>query len=203
MPRSRKLEPDTALEAILGVFWRKGYEGTSYADLVAATGVERPALYAEFGNKEALFLRALERYDAEYGNYVAQALKLSSSIEVARSFLHGAVDLNTRFPDRLGCLGVNGALAASDGAGAARQALIDWRASGEALLRERFERAQDEGDLRADADPGVLAAYLLAVAHGIAVQANAGFPRETLMAIADQALGNWPVQPQGSVAPHT
>lgn len=67
-----------ALEAALGVFWRKGYEGTSYADLVAATGVERTALYSAFGNKAALFLRALERYATHYGEYVWDALNLKT-----------------------------------------------------------------------------------------------------------------------------
>jgi hypothetical protein len=70
--------------------------------------------------------------------------------------------------------------------------LIEWRAQGEASLRHRFERAKHDGDLPADADAAVLAAYLLAVAHGMAVQAKAGFPREVLMAVGKQALSTWP-----------
>jgi len=193
MPRPRKIDVDAALEAALAVFWRKGFEGTSYVDLVAATGVERPALYAAFGNKEALFRRALERYAQNYGNYVWNALNLETSREVAANVLAGAVELSTRFQDRAGCLGINGALAASDEAEPARQALIEWRAEGETALRQRFERARDEGDLPADADCSALAAYLLAVTHGIAVQAKAGFPKDRLMAVARQALSTWPV----------
>ena len=140
MPRPRKLDTNEALDAVLGVFWRKGYEGTSYTDLVAATGVERPALYAAFGNKQALFLHALERYGSDYGNYVEDALKQTTAREVATHFLHGAVELSTRFSDRRGCLGINGALAVSDHAEVPRRALIEWRAEGEMLLRERFER---------------------------------------------------------------
>ena len=192
MGRPRTFDVEDALEAALGVFWRKGYEGASYADLVAATGVERPALYSAFGNKETLFLRALERYAAHYGNYVWEALSLPTSREVAVAVLDGAVELNTRFPDRTGCLGVNGALAGSDESEPTRQALIAWRAEGETALRQRFERAQDEGDLSADADCATLAAYILTVAHGMAVQAKAGFPREVLAAVAKQALSTWP-----------
>lgn len=192
MGRPRRFDVDNALEAALGVFWRKGYEGTSYADLVDATGVERPALYSAFGNKEALFLKALKRYDDRYGNYVTTAIQEASSREVASCFLQGAIELSTRFEDRTGCFGVNGVLAASDDAEPARQALIEWRAAGEALLRRRFERAKDEGDLSGDADCPALAAYLLAVAHGIAVQAKAGFPRDKLEAVARQALATWP-----------
>jgi AcrR family transcriptional regulator len=192
MGRPRTFDIEQALEAALAVFWRKGYEGASYADLVEATGVERPALYSAFGNKEALFLRALERYNAHYGSYVWKAIELETSRQVAQRVLEGAVELSTRFDDRTGCLGINGGVAGSDDCEASRQALIKWRADGEAVLRERFERAEREGDLSADIDPSVLAAYLLTVAHGIAVQAKAGFPREKLSAIARQALSAWP-----------
>jgi AcrR family transcriptional regulator len=192
MGRPRTFIVEEALEAALAVFWRKGFEGTSYSDLVAATGVERPALYSAFGNKEMLFLRALERYGSHYGRYVWEAVGLDTSRDVARRVLEGAVELNTRFADRAGCFGINGGLAGSDESEVSRQALIKWRAEGEAVLRERFEKAQREGDLPSDADPAVLAAYILAVAHGIAVQAKAGFSRDKLAAIARQALNSWP-----------
>lgn len=192
MPRPRKLDREEALEAALGVFWRKGYEGTSYADLVAATGAERPALYAAFGNKEALFRTALERYGTHYGSYVWDALARDTAQEVAADVLTGAVELATRYSDRTGCFGINGALAGSDEAEPARRALIEWRASGEAALRERFDRAKEGGDLPPDAHSAALAAYILAVAHGMAVQAKAGHSKELLMAVAKQALATWP-----------
>ena len=194
MGRPRTFKVEDALEAALGVFWRKGFEGTSYADLVAATGVERPALYSAFGNKEALFLRTLERYGTHYGNYVWDALSLETSMQVATSVLEGAVELNTRFADRAGCFGINGALARSEASESSRAALIKWRADGETVLRERFERARNEGDLPAHAEPAVLAAYILTVAHGMAVQAKAGFSREMLMSVARQALSTWPAR---------
>ncbi|WP_026221410.1 TetR/AcrR family transcriptional regulator [Ancylobacter sp. FA202] len=192
MGRPRSFEVEEALEAALGVFWRKGFEGTSYADLVAATGVERPALYSAFGNKEALFLKALDRYASHYGNYVWEAVALETALAVATRVLEGAIELNTRFADRAGCFGINGALAGSDDSEASRQALIKWRADGEAVLRDRFERAKTEGDLAANADSAVLAAYILTIAHGLAVQAKAGFSREKLTAIARLALSAWP-----------
>jgi AcrR family transcriptional regulator len=195
MGRPREFCVDTALDAALRVFWAKGYEGTSYADLTAATGVERPALYAAFGNKEALFRRALARYEEHYVGYGPEALRQPTARAVAEHFLHGAVALTTQDPAHAGCLGVNGALAASDAAEPIRQALIAWRAEGEAALRARFEAAQAAGDLPADADCAVLAAWLMVVGHGIAVQAKAGFCRATLAAIADQALAGWPATP--------
>lgn len=192
MPRPRKIDVETALEAALGVFWRKGYGGTSYADLVAATGVERPALYAAFGNKESLFLRALGRYGETYGSYVWEALSEPTARQVAECVLEGAAHLTTRFEDHPGCLGINGGLTGSDDSEPVQRALVEWRAEGERALRERFERARADGDLAADADPHVLAAYILAVAHGMAVQAKAGFTRERLLAVARQAMATWP-----------
>lgn len=192
MGRPRAFDVEEALDAALCVFWRKGYEGASYADLTEATGVERPALYAAFGNKEALFRRALARYNEHYVDYVPAALELPTAREVAAQLLYGAIDLNTRYPEHTGCLAINGVLAGSDEVEPVRQALIETRAAAEARLRERFARARAEGDLPETARPEVLAAFLMAVLHGMAVQAKAGFGRETLEAVAEQALAGWP-----------
>lgn len=194
MGRQREFDVGQALDAALCVFWRKGYEGASYTDLTQATGVERPALYSAFGNKEALFRKALDRYYEHYLDFIPVALALPTSREVAAHILHGAAELNTRYPDRTGCLGIHGVLAGSDDAEPIRRALIDARAGGEAALRERFERAQAEGDLPATASPAALAVFVLAVLHGMAVQAKAGFSREVLDTVADQALSTWPTQ---------
>jgi len=73
-----------------------------------------------------------------------------------------------------------------------RQALIAFRAAGETRLRERFERAQQEGDLPASAQPDVLATFVMAMLHGMSLQAKSGFSREMLLAVAAQALAGWP-----------
>ncbi|SCW67162.1 MULTISPECIES: TetR/AcrR family transcriptional regulator [unclassified Pseudomonas] len=195
MGRQREFDVDTALDAALCVFWRKGYEGASYTDLTQATGVERPALYSAFGNKESLFRRALERYYARYLDFFPAALEQPTSRDVAAYILRGAVEVNTRYPDRKGCLGIHGALAGSDDAEPIRQALIDARATGEASLRERFERAKTEGDLPESANCTALAAFVMAMTHGMAVQAKAGFTREILEAVVEQALSTWPSNP--------
>jgi len=192
MGRHRGFDVDQALDAALCVFWRKGYEGTSYVDLTEAVGVERPALYAAFGNKEALFRQALVRYNERFLSYIPEALALPTAREVASHALRRAVELNTMFDDQRGCLGVNGVLAGSDSAEPVRQTLIAFRAEGEAQLRARFERARAEGDLPASSKPAALAAFLMAVMHGIAVQAKAGFSREMLEAVAEQALAALP-----------
>lgn len=192
MGRRREFDVEKALDAALCVFWRKGYEGATYADLTEAAGVERPALYSAFGNKEALFRRAMARYYERYMTFIPEALQLPTACEVAAHILYSAADLHTRYPDHRGCLNINGALAGSDEAEPVRQALIDARAAGEAQLRERFERAKAEGDLPGTARPDALAAFVMAVGHGMAVQAKAGSSRDRLEAVAEQALLGWP-----------
>jgi len=192
MGRRREFDVGEALDAALCVFWRKGYEGASYTDLTEATGVERPALYSAFGNKEALFRQALARYYERYLDFFPAALEKPTSREVAAHILFSAAELHTRYPDNPGCLGIHGVLAGTDESEPVRRALIEARAGGEASLRERFERAKEEGDLPKSVDCAGLAAFVMAVSHGMAVQAKAGFKRETLEAVAEQALSTWP-----------
>ncbi len=192
MGRHRQFDIDKALDEVLCVFWRKGYEGASYSDLVDAVGVERPALYSAFGNKESMFQKALARYSERYMDFIPIALGLPTAREAAAHFLYETVNLNTRYAGHTGCLGVNGVLAGSDDAEPVRQALIDFRAEGQRCFRERFERAKSEGDLPATVDPGALATFVLTIAHGIAVQAKAGADRDTLRAVVQQALAGWP-----------
>lgn len=196
MGRHREFDIEKALDAAVCLFWRKGYEGTSYADLVEAIGVERPALYSAFGNKEALFRKALARYQERYLDYIPEALERPTAREVVTHFLRKAVEQNTRFTDRAGCLGINGAVAGSDDAEPVRQALVDFRAAGQERLRERLERAKLDGDLPKTARVDVLAAFVITVAQGIAVQAKAGARREILEEVAGQALLSWPPSPR-------
>jgi AcrR family transcriptional regulator len=195
MGRHRQFDKGQVLDAVVRVFWRKGFEGATYADLVEAAGVERPALYAAFGNKEELFLKALARYDERYLDYMPEALALPSAREVAARIIHQAIDLNTRYPEHTGCLGINGGLAVSDDAEPVRRALNEYRLNGQNRLAERFARAKAEGDLPDTADPLVLAAFVTTVTQGIAVQAKAGLDRATLEQVADAALASWPGSP--------
>ncbi|NOJ99499.1 helix-turn-helix transcriptional regulator, partial [Corallococcus coralloides] len=87
MGRHRQFNENEALEAALSVFWQKGYEGASLEDLTQATGVARPGLYAAFGNKEKIFLKALDLYDAAYMGFMREALDEPTSREVVARIL--------------------------------------------------------------------------------------------------------------------
>lgn len=195
MGRHREFDVDVALESALRVFWEKGYEGTSFDDLTEATGVVRPGLYSAFGNKESLFLKVLDRYDAEYAAYMGKALEEPTSREVVKHALEGSVNLVTCYRASPGCMSVNNALGCSDNAARIRDELIKRRNDAQQALQARLKRAQAEGDLAKETDCAVLAGYVMAVIHGLSVQAKAGASKAALTQTAQYVLSNWPMSP--------
>ncbi|AEM87691.1 TetR/AcrR family transcriptional regulator [Streptomyces violaceusniger] len=191
--RPRGFDADEALERAVLVFWEHGYEGASLAALTDAMGISTTSMYAAFGNKEELFRKALERYTEGPGAYLARAMEEPTALGVATALLAGTVRTTTRPTRPHGCLGVQGALAASDSGRGVRDLLAAWRNDGCACVRERFQRAVDDGDLPPEADPGLLARYVTTLAFGIAVQAASGVGRDELQGMADAALRNWPL----------
>lgn len=189
--RPREFDTDTALDLALHVFWRKGYEGASMADLTEAMGITKPSLYAAFGNKEDLFRKALDRYVDGPGGYFRTGLEKPTAREAVEHILYESVEAVTD-PKNPGCLAVQGALCCGDAAETIKQELTARRSKSEEDLRLRFTRAIAEGDLPADADAGDLARYVSAILQGMAVQAAGGAPREQLRKLADMAMRSWP-----------
>ncbi|MGH8674211.1 MAG: TetR/AcrR family transcriptional regulator [Burkholderiales bacterium] len=192
MGRPRSFDFDKALDRALRVFWHKGYEGTSLSDLTGAMGINRPSLYAAFGDKETLFRKALDRYADGPAAYVREALNEPTARAVVERLLRGAIGLQTDPRNPQGCLMVQGALSCGEAADPIRQELNSRRAAAEAAIRRRFERAISDGDLAANADPADLARYVATVIQGMAVQAAGGASPEELRRVAQTALRAWP-----------
>ncbi|WP_150307523.1 TetR/AcrR family transcriptional regulator [Planctomonas psychrotolerans] len=186
--RPREFDLDEALTAALQVFWAKGYEGASLADLTGAMGITKTSMYAAFGNKEELFRKVVALYTEGPASYGHRAMEESTAREVAEALLKGAARATTQIESPHGCLGVQGALTTSDSGSPARDLLVDWRNDGGSRLEERFQRAHTEGDLPAGEDPRRLATYIMTVAYGIAVQAATGRSEGELRGVADTAL---------------
>lgn len=192
MGRPREFDVDKALDLALQVFWRKGYEGASMADLTETMGITKPSLYSAFGNKEELFRKALDRYVDGPGGYFQAALAKPTMRAVVEHLLYESADAVTDPNHPPGCLAVQGALSCGDAAESIKQELMSRRAKGEQDLRQRFERAIAEGDLPEGSDAADLAAYLSAILQGMAVQAAGGTTRDQLRKIAEMALRTWP-----------
>jgi AcrR family transcriptional regulator len=190
--RPRAFDTEKALDRALHLFWKKGYEGTSLSDLTRAMGINRPSLYAAFGNKEALFRKVLDRYTNGPASYVRKALREPRARSVAERLLKGAADLLTGLRHPRGCLMVQGALSCGEEAEPIRKELATSRAAGEAEIRRRLKRAKAEGDLPAHAEPADLARYLATVIHGMSVRAAGGASRAELHRVVRTALRAWP-----------
>lgn len=190
--RPRAFDADQVLEKAMLVFWQKGYQGASLADLTEAMGINRPSLYAAFGNKEALFRQVLDRYGRGPASHMCEALEAATAREVAEKILYGTADLlgDPRHPP--GCLGVNGIVVGGEGTEGVCEEMKARRCAGIDALKKRFSRAKKEGDLPQSADPLALALFLTSVTQGMSVQATSGAAKADLNRVANIALQAWP-----------
>ncbi len=186
--RPRSFDENEALRKALDVFWEKGYDGTSLSDLTEAMGINKPSLYATFGNKDQLFLKAIEMYENRPCQFFYPALEEKTVESVAQKILYGAAASFTDRSHPQGCVIVQGALSCSETAAQVKEALMNKRKEGEIKLRERLECAQSHGDLPSDANTAALARYIGTVIQGMAVQANNGATEQELIEVADLAL---------------
>ena len=190
--RPRAFDVEAALDTALLLFWRKGFLGTSISDLTEAMGINRPSLYAAFGNKESLLRLALERYFRGPSSYLETALEQPTTFAVASFALHGIVDLITDSRTPPTCLWVHSALSCGDLSDPLTQEFARHRAEGLAVLRKRFEKGIAEGDLPAGTDAAELAQFLQTVNVGLSVQGATGASREQLLAVVKHVLKTWP-----------
>jgi AcrR family transcriptional regulator len=192
MGRPRAFDIDQALDQALNVFWEKGYEGTSIADLTKAMGINPPSLYAAFGNKETLFKKVLDRYEARRDEIFEAAFAAPTALEAIERLLESVAERLSGKDGPGGCLMVQAALCGGEECDSVRKDLAARRAQGEVLIRKRLERGKKEGDLPKGTDVASLARYLATVMQGMAVQAAGGASRRELRAIVGTALGAWP-----------
>jgi AcrR family transcriptional regulator len=189
--RPRSFDREQALDCAIEVFWEKGFEAASLADLTKAMGINPPSLYAAFGDKERLFLEAVERYmsrRAESCDYCGCA----TAKEAVHTLLAYMADELSKPSHPHGCLMM---MAAATTAGASphlQAALAKLRAASRARLRERIARGVAEGELPAATDTAALANFYGTVITGMSVMARDGASRKALLATAETAMRGWP-----------
>jgi AcrR family transcriptional regulator len=190
MGRLREFDVDEAIAIATKLFWEKGYEGTSLAELTSAMGINPPSFYVAFKSKAALFRIALERYRKDYLGFAAKALEEQTARAVAERLLFGYADMLASPGHPPGCLAMNSAWSAdSDGI---RDELREWREYRRKTLRRRFQKAIAEGDLPAGTNAEAMAQYVMVVAWGLALEGQSGSSRRQLRQVVRAAMQAWP-----------
>lgn len=188
--RTKEFDPDAALQSALELFWRRGYEATSVTDLVEHLGIGRASIYATFGSKYELYLKALDRYAEMRDPFLLTELSqpgpaLPAVRAVVRRFAAEAASPKGRL---YGCFVTNTAaeLAPHDPA-AARRVEISWEHL-ETPLHSALVRAQAQGELPEDRDPRALARMLLVLLQGVRIVGKASNDPARVRDAAEQAL---------------
>ena len=190
--RPRAFDPDRALDAALKVFWERGYESASLADLTKAMGINKPSLYGTFGDKATLFRKVVDRYVQAQAVLWDKVSHESSARGVVAGILNAVANSLTSGESPQGCLLVQSALSCSRETECIKKELAAKRAESDSLLRERFVRAQAEGELAPDVDVAALARYFSTILRGMSVEASAGATRQDLQNVIDLAMKAWP-----------
>lgn len=190
MARTKEFDPDAALQAALELFWRRGYEATSMSDLVEHLGIGRASIYATFGNKHELYLKALDRYQQTCDPQLLRELsRPGPALPAVRAVVRRFAAESAADERRLtGCFVVNTAteLAPHDTA-ACRRVEHSWDQL-ETLLHSALLRAQAQGELDAGRDPRALARMLLVLMQGLRVVGKASADPARVRDAAEQAL---------------
>jgi AcrR family transcriptional regulator len=171
-------------------FWKAGYAGTSLDDLAAATGMNRPSLYAAFGDKRALYLKALRQYWRASAAETREVLTEERPLrEALAEFYDRALAIYYDVHGPRGCFSLTTAPAVANDDEEIRVALAESVRKTDARLERLIRAAQQRGEIAADADPAALALLSTATLHTIAIRARAGAPRDELESMARKAVG--------------
>ena len=191
--RPLSFDREVALDKAMHVFWERGYEAASVADLTAAMGITPPSLYTAFGDKERLFLEAIESYGKGPGGFSAKALAEEPTARraVQRLLEEAAVEL-TRDCHPHGCMMVMAATNCSIAAEHVQNALIKRRALGVKSIQDRIQQGIDNGELPAGTDAAALASFYAMVYQGMSMQAKDGASKKSLLASVAMAMQSWP-----------
>jgi len=190
--RPKAFDPDKALDAALRVFWGKGYEGTSLADLTAAMGINKPSLYATFGDKATLFHKVVDHYMRQQSGLWDGAFRLPTAKGSIARILTSVADALTSGKNPHGCLLVQAALSCGAEADCIKGELAAKRAEGEKLMRTRLLRAQAESEIPPNVDVAALSRFFSTILRGMSVEASGGATRAQLQTVIDLAMKAWP-----------
>jgi len=188
--RPRGYDPDTALDQVIESFWSTGYSGTSLDIISARTGMNRPSLYAGFGDKQALYLKSLDQYWDMSFEAMREALRYDIPLEDALMAVYDKA-LEIYFSGNegpRGCFAVGTATTESVQDPQIRAALAKGLSTLDEGFEARIRAACAGGELNSGADPTALAMLASATLHTIGIRARSGTPRSSLRTLARNAV---------------
>jgi AcrR family transcriptional regulator len=186
--RPISFDKDAALEAAMLLFWERGFEGTSMADLTQAMGLNPSSIYAAFGDKQALFSLAVKRYMDSRARYATEALEKPTLEKVVRALFDNTVAFLSARGHPPTCMTLAGAVGCSANATPARDIMTEIRKQNEVAMRERFRQARKSGELSKDINVDDYTRYLSSILAGLSIQAANGSTRAELKRTAQMAL---------------
>jgi TetR/AcrR family transcriptional regulator, copper-responsive repressor len=175
------------------LFWRQGYESTSISDLTSAMGITAPSLYAAFGDKERLYLEAVELYKSGLGNSGRiLAAETTARAAIERLLEASAIELTNTKDHPPGCMVVASAINGSPQSAHLQSALRGCRLEAEARIIAKIKRGVRVGELPARTNAAVLGKFYMTVMQGMTIQARDGATQKELLAVARAAMLQWP-----------
>ena len=185
--RPRSFDKDEVLDKARALFWNRGYAATSLDDLAAATGLNRPSLYAAFGDKHALYMAALQRSAREGTAALAAALQTKAPLRAILGVIFDrTVEIYRRGEvGQRGCFLIGTAVTQAVDDPAARALLAGYIADTDAMFAARFEAQHDQ--LAPGVTPAAAGAMASATFHTLAVRARTGAGEAELKAVGRAA----------------
>ncbi len=192
--RPRNFDRNTALDRAVITFWTKGYNGASLDDLTESMGISRPSLYATYGNKHDLFMQVIDRYAETFGCKSVEAFFGEPHIvEAVAAFFDMSIRCVTAEDGPKGCLIATVATEEAQEDVEVRDKLSVMFADFENAFVDRFQAAQDHGQLPQNADPRALASMTISISHSFAARGRVGATPEELSGMAKSYMAvMWP-----------
>ena len=189
MAGTKQFDEDEVLNRAMLLFWRRGYGATSMQDIAQATGVLRGSLYHAYGDKQALFLKIFERYQAAFFAGVRAALDAPTAEEALRRYLRFSIETVTAVAEddvTRGCLTTKTATDETAMDAAIRGALRGLLDGVRGLLEERLSRPDAAGRLALP--PAAAARFIVTATRGLVVVERVYGTDARLQAVADDLL---------------
>lgn len=186
--RPISFDKDAALEAAMLLFWERGYEGTSMADLVQAMGLNPSSIYAAYGDKQSLFSHAVKRYMETRARYAEEALAEPTLPKVVRALFDNTVAFLAGSGHPPTCMTLGGAAGCSPEAAPAKDIMTEMRTQNDRAMKERFLLARKAGELSKDVNVDDFTRLISATLAGLSIQAANGATKAELKRTAQMAL---------------